>query len=539
MPTLEWIGKDKVINHDKEIPFRLLKEKPELSINGDESENLIIHGDNLEALKALLPKYYGKVKMIYIDPPYNTGEEGWVYNDKVNSPQMKDWLGKVVGKEADDLCRHDKWLCMMYPRLKLLKELLIEEGVIFISIDDYENHHLKLIMNEIFGINNFISSVSRITKKGGNAGRFFAPSVDNIVIYAKNKEIAKQFREILGIDDLNRIYKEEDEEGPFYWRNFYESALDLERSINTRYFIEAPDKTKIIPPEGHRWRRVEESFLKEKNQGIIKFEKVKKSPHLDEKGEPAKWEVFYKLRPKPFVPNNFYVFEENIQNALGTIALNQLDIDFPFSKPPQLIKKIINLCIGQEQTKTRCVILDSFAGSGTTAHAVLQLNKEDGGNRKFILVEMEDYTNPITAERVRRVINGYGDVEGTGGGFKYMELGPELFDKHKQIIGDPAYDDLADYIFFTEAGTTESKAKKNKKDFYIGEKNGVHYFVIYKGRGDRKLISDNVLEESFLTIVDKYEGKKVIYADAVLLDDETLDEHKIEFKQIPYEIKAF
>src|SRR3989344_1617640 len=155
MPTLNWIGKEAVVNHDKEVPFRLLKKVKSASV-GENSQNLIIHGDNLEALKALMPYYQGKIKCIYIDPPYNTGNEGWVYNDKVNSPKIKKWLGRVVGREAEDLCRHDKWLCMMYPRLKLLRDLLSEDGVIFVSIDDNEHCNLKQLMDEIFDFKNRI-----------------------------------------------------------------------------------------------------------------------------------------------------------------------------------------------------------------------------------------------------------------------------------------------------------------------------------------------------------------------------------------------
>lgn len=162
MPTLEWIGKSKVINHHQEVPFRVLERKYSFDENGEHSEdngsdNMIIRGDNLEALKALLPRYEGRVKCIYIDPPYNTGNEGWVYNDNVNDPKIKKWLGEVVGKEGEDLTRHDKWLCMMYPRLKLLQKLLADDGVIFISIDDREQVLLRMICNEIFGENNFLA----------------------------------------------------------------------------------------------------------------------------------------------------------------------------------------------------------------------------------------------------------------------------------------------------------------------------------------------------------------------------------------------
>src|SRR3989338_6348433 len=158
MPTLNWIGKDKIVNHDKEVPFRLLKKNKKYSLG--ENENLIVEGDNLEALKALMPFYHGQVKCIYIDPPYNTGNEKWVYNDKVNSPKIKEWLGKAVGPEGEDLTRHDKWLCMMYPRLKLLRDLLSDTGVIFVSIDDNEHCSLRMIMDDIFGTENFLANIS-------------------------------------------------------------------------------------------------------------------------------------------------------------------------------------------------------------------------------------------------------------------------------------------------------------------------------------------------------------------------------------------
>ena len=164
MPTLEWIGKEKVINHHQEVPFRVLDRQYSFDESGQHaedngSENMIIHGDNLDALKALLPRYEGRVKCIYIDPPYNTGNENWVYNDNVNDPKIKKWLGEVVGKEGEDLTRHDKWLCRMYPRLNLLQKLLAEDGVIFISIDDNAQMLLRMICDEIFGARNFLAQM--------------------------------------------------------------------------------------------------------------------------------------------------------------------------------------------------------------------------------------------------------------------------------------------------------------------------------------------------------------------------------------------
>jgi adenine-specific DNA-methyltransferase len=158
MPTLDWIGKDAVLRHHEDVPFHLLQDVPALSC-GEDRGNLIVEGDNLLALKALLPHYAGQVKCIYIDPPYNTGNEGWVYNDNVNSPEMKQWLGKVVGKEAEDLSRHDKWLCMMYPRLVLLKKFLRHDGAIFVSIDDNEVASLRMLMDEVFEARNFVATV--------------------------------------------------------------------------------------------------------------------------------------------------------------------------------------------------------------------------------------------------------------------------------------------------------------------------------------------------------------------------------------------
>ena len=192
MPTLEWIGKDKVVNHHLEVPYRVLEEQ--YTYNAGRSDNMIIRGDNLEALKALLPRYEGKVKCIYIDPPYNTGNEGWVYNDNVNDPRIKKWLGEVVGKEGEDLSRHDKWLCMMYPRLKLLQRLLAEDGVIFISIDDAEQANLKLICDEILGASNYRAMISWRRKYSvSNNFKGIATICEYILVYSKSEKISKSF----------------------------------------------------------------------------------------------------------------------------------------------------------------------------------------------------------------------------------------------------------------------------------------------------------------------------------------------------------
>ena len=210
MPTLNWIGKEAVINHHNDVPFRTLDKK--YTLGNDASDNKIIHGDNLEALKALLSEYEGRIKCIYIDPPYNTGNENWVYNDNVNSPKIRKWLGQVVGKEAEDLTRHDKWLCMMYPRLKLLQKLLSDDGAIFISIDDNEQTNLKLMCDEIFGANNFLGNITIVGNPRGRDYGGVARMHDYLLVYGCRETTLNL------IDDKDSSFKMFDDLGGFELR---------------------------------------------------------------------------------------------------------------------------------------------------------------------------------------------------------------------------------------------------------------------------------------------------------------------------------
>lgn len=241
MPSLNWIGKEAVVNHDKEVPFRLLKKVKSASV-GKNSKNLIIHGDNLEALKALMPYYQGKIKCIYIDPPYNTGNEGWVYNDRVNSPKIKQWLEKTV--KLDDLTRHDKWLCMMYPRLKLLRDLLSDDGAIFVSIDDNEHCNLRMAMDEIFGEENFITTF--IWKKKGtvtSTAKNVSIITEYLVCYAKKNAIFNKRK----LEDA--IYPYVDNRGKY-------RRVGIETSDAGQYARETM-KFEILglkPHKGRRWK---------------------------------------------------------------------------------------------------------------------------------------------------------------------------------------------------------------------------------------------------------------------------------------------
>jgi len=528
MPTLKWIGKDKVINYHNEVPFRLLKEKKSLSVNSNDTGNLLIKGDNLEALKALLPYYYNKIKAIYIDPPYNTGNEGWIYNDNVNAPEIKKWLGKVVGGEAEDLSRHDKWLCMMYPRLRLLSELLNEDGVIFISIDDNEVHSLRMLLDELFGRENFLCI---ITWQGmdtiKNDARYFSSNTEYIIAYAKSIDNVK----IKGIrkgEKQRGVYKnyDNDPRGPYLLTPLHAKS-GSEAGVYEFTF-----------PNGQVWRAPKGTyprFSKETLTQLIRDGRI----YLDREGKkvPQKKtylsEVSERMRPW-----TFWKYEDFGSTRQANAELREIlgRGKFQNPKPSKLVRQIIDLVADNNS-----LIIDSFAGSGTTGHAVLALNKEDGGNRKFILVECEDsIAKDITAERLKRVIRGYSykksngekvEVEGLGGGFKFLELGNPLFDKHKQIIGQPSYKDLAGYIYFTETRCTIDWRKANREDWYVGESSGIHYFIIYGEKSD--------LDEGFVEIAKRYEGKKVVYADAVMVDDDELERFGIVFKQIPYEIRTF
>jgi len=526
MPVLNWIGKEAVVNHDKEVPFRLLKKIKSYSV-GD-SQNLIIKGDNLEGLKALMPYYIGKVKCIYIDPPYNTGNENWVYNDKVNSPKIKKWLGKVVGGEAQDLCRHDKWLCMMYPRLKLLRDLLSDDGAIFISIDNNEQAHLKCLMNEIFGEENFRNSI--IVKRGTKNVQAQFDKIDSltqgyeyVLFYTKNSN-----------NKINNFYLKLNEMTSGSWNNHWRGT----DRPTMRYNLFN------LKPEKGQWRWSEERSKKavlNYNKMIKEIGKRESEITQDEidnwytnKIEELKIEGIDLLRlsknnkPEHYISPKIERMGTDLWidiNASNSHILKNLFEDKIFDTPKSLeiIRRIINFYCDKDST-----ILDSFAGSGTTGHAVLDLNKEDGGNRKFILIEMEDdIAKKITAERIKRAIEKYDYKDG----FEYCELDKPLFDENGQIEETCDFNQFATYIYFTETQTNIDK-KQIEKNF-IGESGETEYYLIYKEK------YKNVLDKKFLSKLRKTKNKKIIYADFCMVDEEYLKKFNIVFKQIPYEVKVY
>ncbi len=531
MPTLDWIGKNAVIRHHKEVPFRLLEPDAKHSHGGAETGNLIVQGDNLHALKALLPKYAGKVKCIYIDPPYNTGNEGWVYNDKVNSPEINRWLGSVVGKEAEDLSRHDKWLCMMYPRMVLLKQFLAEDGAIFVSIDDNEVASLILLMDEIFGRNCFVVDVIwRSADSSNNDSKQFSLDHNHTVIYSRSPEW--ESGKLSRTDDHNAHYKNPDNDprGPWFQGN----VSSPNPRENLRYELVSPSGAKIKPPaNGWRWSRQRMEEMIETGEVLFK------------EGGTGIMKKTYLSNQTGLAPSSLWSsIEETGHNRNAKYELKKLFPDVPtaelFStpKPSIFIQRILQIATDKDS-----IILDSFAGSGTTGHAVLKQNAEDGGNRKFILVEMEEkIAQDITAERVRRVAGGYTNakgepVEGLGSGFQFCRLSEEpLFNEFGDIRDDVTFAQLADFVWFAETGAGYTGKADSPK---LGTHGGVAVYLLFNGiLGDRRPAGGNILTQAVLDGLPEHDGLKVIYAAATRLGPAALQRAGIVFKQTPYAIKV-
>lgn len=536
--TLEWIGKEKVINHHQDVPFRLLEKK--YTYNAESSENMIIHGDNLLALKSLLPQYEGRVDCIYIDPPYNTGNEKWVYNDNVNDPRIKKWLGEVVGAEGEDLSRHDKWLCMMYPRLKLLYKLLSDHGAIFISIDDNEYSNLKLLCDEIFGSRCFISNIVWQKKTGASDSRGIANITEYILVYVKNDNVVGEiFNRNTEAFDIAR-YRFTDE---FVERrgNYYLDSLDrgsVRYSDALNYPIIAPDGTEIYPNgrskfenDGWTWKWSKEKVLWGIKNGFIVISKSS--------AKQCGWAVRYKIYLKVDNEDNLIEKSSPYKNVINDVLNANAAADiksifagktaFQYSKPFGLIKTLLGYVIKRDS-----IVLDSFAGSGTTAHAVLDLNKKDSGNRKFILVEMMDYAETITAERVKRVIVGYGEgskaVEGLGGDFSYYELGAPLFDENKNINEEVPAEEIRKYIYYME---TKQPPEVNTDDneYFLGKHNDTAYYFYYEKARATTLNTD------FLSTIKTKASGYLIYADVCALSKAMMEKYGITFKKIPRDIQ--
>lgn len=519
MPTLEWIGKNKVINHHLEVPYRVLERQYSYDTDGihiedNGSENMIIHGDNLSALKSLLPQYEGKIKCIYIDPPYNTGNEGWIYNDNVNDPRILKWLGEVVGKEGEDLSRHDKWLCMMYPRLKLLHRLLAEDGVIFISIDDIEVTYLRLLMDEIWGKNKFIAQLIWKSRQNKDNRNITNVSIDHEYVLCYGSKLR-------GCKRKTEQYKNPDNDSRGPWTSANMAGLaTAEARPNLHYDL-------IDPNTGINYGRPTKGWRYDRNTmaHLIAENRILWPPTPT--GRPRKKQFLSELTTE-YTGYSSIIGDEFFTRD-GTNEQMQIfgEVCFDFPKNSGIIQELI-----EQATDRDDIILDSFAGSGTTAHAVLNMNKADGGNRKFILIEMLEYADSITAERVKRVIDGYGTgkqaVEGTGGSFSYYELGDTLME-NGNLNKNISIDKIREYVYFTETKTHPIPIR-DEEPCFMGEHFGTAYYFYY----DKENIT--TLSRTFLHTVKTKAENYVIYADLCTLSNAELEKYHITFKKIPRDI---
>jgi adenine-specific DNA-methyltransferase len=585
MPTLNWIGKDKVVSHHQDVPYRVLEHKYGFTADkGEQNEptnsgNKIIHGDNLEALKSLLPEYEGKIDCIYIDPPYNTGKEKWRYSDNVNHPKIAKWLDETVGMEGEDLTRHDKWLCMMYPRVKLLHKLLKDDGVFFCSIDDYEHGNLKPMLDEIFGQLNFMSNVIwQRAYSPVNTKKRFSNNHDFIVSYAKNKSLVNLL--LPRTEDANDRYANPDNDPRGIWKS---SDLSVAPVIEDKlYKITTPSGREVYPPHGRCWVLTEDRYQEFLADNRIWF---------GENGEAVpSVKKFLSEVKDGMTPMTVWTYEEvgHTQDAKKEIKeiFPKSKLPFETPKPTKLMEKILSL-----KNNPNAIILDSFAGTASTAHAVLKLNAKDGGNRKFIMVEMEDYADSITAERMKKVIKGYDftgnktsvlksysvnlttlrkadeiieefnqakteekfsevkiesnngnivilgtekitdKILGLGGAFDFYELGLPLFDENQNLNEKVGLAKIREYIWFSETRTSFNEP--NKEPYFLGKKDESAYYFIYEK--DRLTTLDFDALELIKTKGEQY----VIYADNCLLPKDFMAKKNIIFKKIPRDITRF
>jgi adenine-specific DNA-methyltransferase len=555
MPVLNWIGKEAVRNHHQAIPFRLLREVASESVGDIGAGNLIVEGDNLLALKALLPYYAAQIKCIYIDPPYNTGNENWVYNDNVNNPTIRRWLGSVVGKEAEDLSRHDKWLCMMYPRLALLQQFLKEDGVLFVSIDEDEISNLLQILDELFGRRSRLAIFTWVRKKkGSNLSKEFRKITEYVVAYKRSAlkvELhgAPAYAEKL-VPLLNRpnpvtrlrfprgsvrVGRAVDN-GMIYagtkGQDKGELAVTLENDITVEDGVIATEFSLL-----GRWRWSQKTVDHELANGseFIVSKDFRINVARFNQGEK------FKAPASLLSPDDGIGTNEDATEELRSLFNDYEKLPFDFPKPSSLIQFLVrSVCKDDKEA----IILDSFAGSGTTAQAVLQLNTEDKGHRKFVLVEIDrQIARRITAERVRRVISGYkkpnGErVEGVGGAFRYCELGEPLFDSDGDIRKSVTFAELARHIYFTETGEPLPRERVKKSPLLGITSHGVAVYLLYNGiLEDRSVNGGNILTSNTLSLLTEHVGPKILYAAGCRLSTARLKREVITFKQTPYAIK--
>lgn len=509
MPILNWLNKEQALTTARDCPYRLVELVPELSYGESNTDNMLIQGDNLDALKALIPTHSGKVKCIFIDPPYNT---------------------KSAFEHYDDNLEHSKWLSMMYPRLELLHQLLSEDGSIWITLDDNEAHYAKVILDEIFGRSNFVANCiwqKLYTVK--NSAKYLSDMHEHVLVYAKSK--SNWQRNLLPRTEKSASnYSNPDDDSRGNWttnaiqaRNYY--------SLGS-YEIVSPSGKKHIPPQGTFWRISEENFHKLDADNRIWWGK--------EGNNVPRVKKFLSEAKQGVVPATFWSYKEAGSNADAKkevrAVFNDLDEIFITPKPEKLIERILLLATNEGD-----LVLDSFLGSGTTAAVAVKMN------RKFIGVELGEQAENLCVHRLKKVVDGEQggiseDVNWTGGsGFKFYRLGEVIFNEKGSLREGISFDSLAAHIWY---GDTRQALPQSTKSPLLGIHNGVAYYLLYNGiLGDKRPNGGNVLTSKVLAILpphpeDPKNGKKVIYGERRCMGEARLKSENIIFKQIPYDVKG-
>lgn len=504
MPVLHWINDDDARRAASQVPFHLLERKAVYGDSNQAEKNLIVHGDNLVALKALLPFYKGKVKCIYIDPPYNTGS---------------------AFEHYDDNLEHSQWLSMIMPRLQLLKEFLSEDGSVWVSIDDAEEPYLKILMDEVFGRRNRVATIVWQKRYSRENREAIGDSHEYVVCYAIKPESFKNSRNLLPLSEKQKkLYKNPDNDPRGPWQSV--SLLAQGFRPNQMYQITGPDGSLHVPPTGRCWATLENEVIRLQSENRLYF-------GADGKGVPRK--KLFLNEARGIVPWTWWPHEEvghTDEAKKEILALFEKDL-FDTPKPERLISRVLRIA-----TNPGDLVLDSFLGSGTTAAVAHKMG------RHYIGIEMGEHAITHCVPRMKKVIEGeHGGISESvnwqgGGGFSFYELSAPVFDKYGAINPQVTFETLAAYVWQCETGFAGNPDKKP----FLGAKDGVGVYLLYNGvLGDKRPESGNVLTPELLDdLLTQYphDGPTVIYAEAMIgIDELELREKRVAFKQIPYDIR--
>ncbi len=507
MPTLRWLTRDDDVRAADRVPYRLLEEVPGLGHGDVQAGNMLVQGDNLEALKALLPYYAGRVKCIYIDPPYNTGS---------------------AFEHYDDNLEHSQWLAMMWPRLELLRELLAEDGSIWVSMDDDEAHYLKVILDEVMGRRRFVATCIWQKRYSRDGRGSIGDAHESIFCYAMEPDRFKETRNLLPLSEKQKkLYKNPDNDNRGPWQSV--SMLAQGYRPNQMYEIFGPDGKVHTPPTGNCWKLIEPEYKRQLEDRRITF-------GADGTGVPRR--KYFLSEAQGVVPWTWWPHDEvghtgESKNEIK--ALFGADV-FDTPKPERLLQRILEIA-----TNPGDLVLDSFLGSGTTAAVAQKMG------RRYIGIEMGDHAVSHCVPRMKKVIEGeQGGISQAqnwqgGGGFRFYRLGPPVFAEDGQIQPDIRFPILAAHIWFAETGSPW-RAPQEPSPF-LGAHDGRGLALLYNGiLGDKSVSGGNVLTRKTLATIraasDGFAGPMVVYGERTALSEATLKAEGITFRQTPYDVKA-